>query len=66
MFITHLASFYDRVQLCAPPTSATNNSKLTTYYREGFVLTLSLEDGSVGFGEVSSSWLLPQFICTLD
>ncbi|KAM7464415.1 hypothetical protein LguiA_032536 [Lonicera macranthoides] len=42
-----------RVQLCAPPTSATNNYKLTTYYREGFVLTLSLEDGSVGFGEVA-------------
>ncbi|KAK6133984.1 hypothetical protein DH2020_032275 [Rehmannia glutinosa] len=42
-----------RVQLNAPPTSASMNSNNTTSYREGFVISLSLEDGSIGFGEVA-------------
>ncbi|CAK9155708.1 unnamed protein product [Ilex paraguariensis] len=42
-----------RVQLSAPPTSASVNSNLTTLHREGFIIALSLDDGSVGFGEVS-------------
>ncbi|KAL2234920.1 UNVERIFIED_CONTAM: Protein PHYLLO, chloroplastic [Sesamum indicum] len=41
-----------RVQLNAPPTSASRSSN-TTSYREGFVIRLSLEDGSTGFGEVA-------------
>ncbi|KAH6797875.1 2-oxoglutarate decarboxylase/hydro-lyase/magnesium ion-binding protein [Perilla frutescens var. hirtella] len=42
-----------RVQLNAPPTSASGNSSNTLPYREGFVISLSLDDGSVGFGEVA-------------
>ncbi|KAK6114749.1 hypothetical protein DH2020_007018 [Rehmannia glutinosa] len=42
-----------RVQLNAPPTSASMNSNNSTAYREGFVISLSLEDGSIGFGEVA-------------
>ncbi|KAL3654341.1 hypothetical protein CASFOL_004022 [Castilleja foliolosa] len=43
-----------RVQLNAPPTSASStNSKTSTSYREGFVITLSLEDGNIGFGEIA-------------
>ncbi|KAL0396872.1 UNVERIFIED_CONTAM: protein PHYLLO, chloroplastic [Sesamum calycinum] len=42
-----------RVQLNAPPTSASRSSNNTTSYREGFVIRLSLEDGSTGFGEVA-------------
>lgn len=30
----------------------------TRFYREGFILTLYLEDGSVGFGEVSLVYYL--------
>ncbi|KAG8366507.1 hypothetical protein BUALT_Bualt17G0087200 [Buddleja alternifolia] len=42
-----------RVQLNAPPTSASRSSINTISYREGFVISLSLEDGSIGFGEVA-------------
>ncbi|XP_047960192.1 protein PHYLLO, chloroplastic isoform X1 [Salvia hispanica] len=42
-----------RVQLNAPPTSSSGNSNNFPSYREGFVIILSLDDGSVGFGEVA-------------
>ncbi|PON74619.1 Menaquinone biosynthesis protein MenD [Parasponia andersonii] len=42
-----------RVPLCAPPTVTTFVYNNTSFYRDGFILSLSLEDGSVGFGEVS-------------
>lgn len=42
-----------RIPLCAPPTSASVNYKTTTFYRDGFILILSLEGGHVGFGEVA-------------
>ena len=45
-------SCYDRTQLCAPLTTRVVNNN-STYYREGFVLTLYLEDGSTGIGEVN-------------
>ncbi|XP_068499038.1 protein PHYLLO, chloroplastic isoform X2 [Phaseolus vulgaris] len=41
-----------RIALEAPPTSAfVGNSK--ELYKEGFILSLELEDGSVGYGEVA-------------
>ncbi|PIN25904.1 Isochorismate synthase [Handroanthus impetiginosus] len=42
-----------RVQLNAPPTSASGNADNTVPYREGFVISLALDDGSIGFGEVA-------------
>ncbi|GFP95293.1 protein phyllo chloroplastic [Phtheirospermum japonicum] len=43
-----------RVQLNAPPTSVSfTKFKTSASYREGFVISLSLEDGSIGFGEVA-------------
>ncbi|KAL8035297.1 hypothetical protein ABFS82_12G085600 [Erythranthe guttata] len=42
-----------RVKLNAPTTAASRNSNTTTSYREGFVISLFLEDGSIGFGEVA-------------
>ncbi|XP_077237681.1 2-oxoglutarate decarboxylase/hydro-lyase/magnesium ion-binding protein isoform X2 [Tasmannia lanceolata] len=42
-----------RIQLCAPLTSAPVNKECKSFYREGFILTLFLEDGSLGFGEVA-------------
>ncbi|GAB4828987.1 hypothetical protein Ancab_018646 [Ancistrocladus abbreviatus] len=42
-----------RVQLSAPPTTVSIESGPTNLYREGFILSLSLDDGSVGFGEVA-------------
>ncbi|KAM6548265.1 hypothetical protein CsatB_019941 [Cannabis sativa] len=42
-----------RIPLCAPPTMSTVDHSSTSFYREGFIISLSLEDGSVGFGEVS-------------
>ncbi|XP_062111267.1 protein PHYLLO, chloroplastic isoform X2 [Humulus lupulus] len=42
-----------RIPLCAPPTLSIVDYNSTGFYREGFILSLSLEDGSVGFGEVS-------------
>ncbi|KAL8518400.1 hypothetical protein ACS0TY_009692 [Phlomoides rotata] len=42
-----------RVQLNAPPTSSSRNSENTPSYREGFIIRLSFEDGSTGFGEVA-------------
>ncbi|KAK9114479.1 hypothetical protein Syun_021276 [Stephania yunnanensis] len=42
-----------RIQLSAAPTSVSGNKKGSRFYREGFILTLVLEDGSTGFGEVA-------------
>ncbi|VFQ78024.1 unnamed protein product [Cuscuta campestris] len=42
-----------RVQLSSPPTSASANYKSSAFFREGFIISLSLADGSIGFGEVA-------------
>ncbi|XP_050226145.1 protein PHYLLO, chloroplastic isoform X2 [Mercurialis annua] len=42
-----------RIQLCAPTTSAPVNHDSEDFHKEGFILSLSLEDGSVGYGEVA-------------
>ncbi|KAJ4961763.1 hypothetical protein NE237_021673 [Protea cynaroides] len=42
-----------RIELFAPRTSTPSSHNPARFYREGFILTLSLEDGSVGFGEVA-------------
>ncbi|CAL8994804.1 unnamed protein product [Prunus brigantina] len=41
------------IPLCAPPTMISVDDNETRFYREGFILTFYLEDGSIGFGEVS-------------
>ncbi|GAB2248413.1 hypothetical protein Droror1_Dr00008295 [Drosera rotundifolia] len=40
-------------QLNAPPTSVSLNSSTISFCRQGFVLGISLEDGTVGYGEVA-------------
>ncbi|XAR65339.1 2-succinyl-5-enolpyruvyl-6-hydroxy-3-cyclohexene-1-carboxylic-acid synthase [Bertholletia excelsa] len=42
-----------RIQLRCPPTSTSVCDDSMNYYREGFLIALSLKDGSVGFGEVA-------------
>ncbi|GMH01833.1 hypothetical protein Nepgr_003672 [Nepenthes gracilis] len=42
-----------RIKLSAPPTSVPGDCSQANLYRQGFILLLSLEDGSVGFGEVA-------------
>ncbi|OIV93706.1 hypothetical protein TanjilG_16557 [Lupinus angustifolius] len=42
-----------RIALSAPPTSASDYNNLKELYREGFILSIILADGSVGFGEVA-------------
>ncbi|KAK7384912.1 hypothetical protein VNO78_30615 [Psophocarpus tetragonolobus] len=42
-----------RITLSAPPTSASVDDSCKEFYREGFILSLVLEDGSVGYGEVA-------------
>ncbi|XP_020225950.1 protein PHYLLO, chloroplastic isoform X3 [Cajanus cajan] len=42
-----------RIALVAPPTSASVGDSCKEFYREGFILSLVLEDGSVGYGEVA-------------
>ncbi|PIA57589.1 hypothetical protein AQUCO_00600361v1 [Aquilegia coerulea] len=42
-----------RIQLSAPPTSTRISGNPTWFYKEGFILAIHLEDGSVGFGEVA-------------
>lgn len=44
---------WDRIKLYAPPTSTSATYDSLSCYREGFIIALFLEDGSVGFGEVS-------------
>lgn len=51
--IIYIILICDRIQLCAPPTMITVDYDRTSFYREGFILSLYLEDGSVGYGEVS-------------
>ena len=43
-----------RVNLAAPPTSVPLHSISSNFVRQGFVLALTLDDGSTGFGEVTS------------
>ncbi|KAL4281360.1 hypothetical protein GQ457_03G011440 [Hibiscus cannabinus] len=42
-----------RIRLSAPPTSSALDRGDTRFYREGFILSLTLEDGSIGHGEVA-------------
>lgn len=42
-----------RIQLCAPPTSCSVDHHQNEFHREGYILSVSLEDGSVGYGEVA-------------
>ncbi|KAJ9163450.1 hypothetical protein P3X46_023117 [Hevea brasiliensis] len=42
-----------RIQLRAPPTSASVDHDHSKFHKEGYILLLSLEDGSVGYGEVA-------------
>ncbi|MED6110114.1 hypothetical protein PIB30_040017 [Stylosanthes scabra] len=42
-----------RIALSAPPTSAFVGDNHEEFYKEGFIISLILEDGSVGFGEVA-------------
>lgn len=42
-----------RIRLRAPATSSFANHDQSRFYREGYVLSLSLEDGSFGNGEVA-------------
>ncbi|XP_022776661.1 protein PHYLLO, chloroplastic isoform X3 [Durio zibethinus] len=42
-----------RISLCAPPTSSMFDHGCTRFYREGFILSLTLEDGHIGYGEVA-------------
>lgn len=51
-------SAWDSIPLCAPPTMISVYDNETRFYREGFILTLYLEDGSIGFGEVSLVYYL--------
>ncbi|KAI3796239.1 hypothetical protein L1987_38906 [Smallanthus sonchifolius] len=51
--ICKLESFQYRIQLCAPLTTTPAGNHHSKHYREGFVLTLYLEDGSTGIGEVA-------------
>ncbi|KAH9772168.1 protein PHYLLO [Citrus sinensis] len=44
---------FHRIQLCAPPTSSYIDHNRSRFCREGFILSLYLEDGSVGYGEVA-------------
>ncbi|XP_061353236.1 protein PHYLLO, chloroplastic isoform X2 [Gastrolobium bilobum] len=42
-----------RIALSGPPTSASVGESCMNFYREGFILSLILADGSVGFGEIA-------------
>jgi len=47
-----------RIALEAPPTSAFVGDSCKEFYKEGFILSLELEDGSVGYGEVGIDLML--------
>ncbi|RZC18453.1 Protein PHYLLO, chloroplastic, partial [Glycine soja] len=47
-----------RIALEAPPTSTFVSDSCKEFYREGFILSLVLEEGSVGYGEVGISFML--------
>lgn len=42
-----------RIQLCAPLTSSEPRNDRDKFYREGFILNITLDDNSSGFGEVA-------------
>ncbi|XP_010551342.1 PREDICTED: protein PHYLLO, chloroplastic isoform X2 [Tarenaya hassleriana] len=42
-----------RIELCDRPTMCSVNGESLKFYREGYVLSLTLEDGSIGYGEVA-------------
>ncbi|CAA6670669.1 unnamed protein product [Spirodela intermedia] len=42
-----------RIQLALPLTSGPKNSEGNSLYKEGYILSLTLDDGSVGHGEVA-------------
>ncbi|KAL5987497.1 hypothetical protein ACLOJK_035245 [Asimina triloba] len=46
-------AIFHRIQLYAQHTSTPVDSHCDGIYKDGFILTLSFEDGSVGFGEVA-------------
>lgn len=52
MFLTTCLLIGGRIALCAPPTSTSLGHDHKEFYREGFILSIFLEGGSVGFGEV--------------
>ncbi|CAO2820404.1 unnamed protein product [Amaranthus hypochondriacus] len=41
------------VNLAAPPTSVPLHSSSSNFVRQGFILALTLDDGSTGFGEIA-------------
>uniref|UniRef100_A0A803L7K1 Mandelate racemase/muconate lactonizing enzyme C-terminal domain-containing protein n=1 Tax=Chenopodium quinoa TaxID=63459 RepID=A0A803L7K1_CHEQI len=41
------------VSLAAPPTSVSADRTPSNYVRQGFILALTLDDGSTGFGEIA-------------
>ncbi|KAI7758074.1 hypothetical protein M8C21_033587 [Ambrosia artemisiifolia] len=51
--VSKLETFQYRIQLSAPLTTTPVGNLHSKHYREGFVLTLYLEDGSTGIGEVA-------------
>ncbi|KAI7754357.1 hypothetical protein M8C21_006045 [Ambrosia artemisiifolia] len=51
--VSKLETFQYRIQLSAPLTTTPVGELHSKHYREGFVLTLYLEDGSTGIGEVA-------------
>lgn len=52
--------------LCAPHTMVSVDGGATSFYREGFILTLYFEDGSFGLGEVCLIFLYLLHFCTCD
>ncbi|KAG1327479.1 hypothetical protein COCNU_01G014130 [Cocos nucifera] len=49
-------SEYVKIQLCAPLSSSQLRNDRNKFYREGFILNITLDDDSSGFGELGSSW----------
>lgn len=50
--LIYFYSVLDSIPLCAPLTMVSVDDNERSFCREGFILTLYLEDGSIGFGEV--------------
>ncbi|KAG0463335.1 hypothetical protein HPP92_019404 [Vanilla planifolia] len=42
-----------RIQLCAPPTSTLIKHDKEDFFHEGFVLTITLDDKVIGYGEIA-------------
>ena len=49
---THLDFVRLRVHLTAPPTTVSFRSDSSSFLRHGFILAITLDDGSAGFGVV--------------